>query len=39
MILISAANSLKDHCLQKRFAADPIAERALSIIGDESFFE
>ena len=39
MILISAANSLKDHCIQKRFAADPIAERALSIIGDESFFE
>jgi hypothetical protein len=39
MILISAANSLKDQCIQKRFAADPIAERALSIIGDENFFE
>jgi hypothetical protein len=39
MILISAANSLKDHCIQKRFAADPIAERVLPIIGDENFFE
>jgi hypothetical protein len=39
MILISAANSLKDRCIQKRFAADPIAERALSILGDENFFE
>jgi hypothetical protein len=38
MILISVANTLKDHCIQKRFASDPIAERALSIIGDEDFF-
>lgn len=39
MILIAAANHLKDHCIQKRFAADPIAERGLAVIGDESFFE
>ena len=39
MILIAAANGLKDHCIQKRFAADPIAARALAIIGDERFFE
>jgi hypothetical protein len=39
MILISAANSLKDQCIQKRFAADPIAQRVLPMLGDEDFFE
>ncbi|MGH7897017.1 MAG: glucoamylase family protein [Candidatus Binatia bacterium] len=39
MVLIALANSLKDHCIQKRFASDPIAERALAIIGEEDFFE
>jgi hypothetical protein len=39
MILISVANLLKDHCIQKRFAADPIAQRVLPMLGDEDFFE
>jgi hypothetical protein len=39
MILISAANLLKDHCIQKRFAADSIAQRVLPMLGDEDFFE
>jgi hypothetical protein len=39
MILISAANLLKDHCIQKRFAADTIAQRVLPMLGDEDFFE
>jgi hypothetical protein len=38
MVLISVANLLKDHCIQKHFAADPIAGRALPIIGEEDFF-
>jgi len=38
-ILISVANLLKDHCIQKRFAADPIAQRVLPMLGDEDFFE
>jgi Putative glucoamylase len=38
MVLISVANLLKDHCVQKRFAADPIAQRVLPIIGEEDFF-
>jgi len=39
MIFLSLANRLKDHCIQKRFASDPIASRALAIIGDEDFFD
>jgi hypothetical protein len=39
MIFISLANRLKDHCIQKRFAADPIAAHALAMIGDENFFD
>jgi hypothetical protein len=39
MVFLSLANRLKDHCIQKRFAADPIASRALAIIGDEDFFD
>ncbi len=40
MILISAREpTSSDHCIQKRFAADPIAQRALPILGDEDFFD
>jgi hypothetical protein len=39
MILIAAADALRDHCVQKHFAADPIAARALAIVGDEDFFD
>src|SRR5207249_2498345 len=39
MTFISAANYLKDGCIRRRFAADPIAARALAVIGDERFFE
>jgi hypothetical protein len=39
MTLVAAANHLRDGCVQKRFAADPIAARALPILGAERFFE
>ena len=39
MVLIAVANALRDHCVQKYFAADPVAARALAIIGDEDFFD
>jgi hypothetical protein len=39
MIFIAAANYLKDHCIQNRFAADPIAQKALPILAPEHFFE
>ncbi|MFN8546001.1 MAG: glucoamylase family protein [Candidatus Binatia bacterium] len=39
MIFIAAANYLKDHCIQRHFAADPIAQRALPILGAERFFD
>jgi hypothetical protein len=39
MILIAAANHLKDHCVQKRFASDPIARQALPLLADERFFD
>jgi hypothetical protein len=39
MILIALANHLKPHCIQERFAADPIAQRALPLLRDERFFE
>ena len=29
----------EDHCIQKRFAADPIAEHALPVIAAEGCFE
>jgi len=38
MLFIALANHLHDHCIQKRFAADPIVQRALPMIGDEDFF-
>ena len=39
MTFIAAANYLKDHCIQRRFASDPIAEKALPILADERFFD
>jgi hypothetical protein len=39
MILIAVANHLKDHCIQRYFAADPIIQKALPIIADENFFD
>jgi hypothetical protein len=39
MTLVALANHLKDHCIQKRFAADPIAQRALPVVAAEDFFE
>ena len=39
MILISLANRLKDHAIQRRFAADPIAADVLPMIGEEDFFD
>jgi len=39
MTFISAANYLKDGCIRRRFAADPIAARALAVIGEERFFD
>jgi hypothetical protein len=39
MLFIATANYLVDHCIQKRFASDPIAQKALPIIADEDFFD
>jgi len=39
MTFIAAANYLKDGCIRRRFAADPIAARALAVIGEERFFD
>ena len=39
MILISIANYLNDNSVRKYFAADPIAEHALAIMGEERFFD
>ena len=39
MTFIAAANYLKDHCIQKRFASDPIAAKALPILAEEHFFD
>ena len=39
MLFVSLANYLKDHTVQKYFAADPIAAKALSIISEERFFD
>jgi hypothetical protein len=39
MIFISLANYLGDHCVQKRFMADPISQKAARILKDENFFE
>ena len=39
MAFIAMANYLSDGAIQKSFAADPIAERALPLLADEDFFE
>jgi len=39
MLFIALANYLDDHCIQKYFAEDPIAQQVLPMIGDEDFFD
>ena len=39
MTFLAVANRLCDGCVQRHFAADPIAARALAVVGDERFFE
>lgn len=39
MILIAAANYLKDGVVQRRFAADPIVAKVLPLLAAEKFFE
>jgi hypothetical protein len=39
MLFIAVANYLTDHSIQKRFASDPIVQKALPIIAEENFFE
>jgi len=39
MTFIAAANYLQDGCIRRHFTADPIAARALAVIGDERFFD
>jgi len=39
MLFIALANYLNDHCIQRRFAADPIMQKALPMIAAERFFE
>lgn len=39
MILVALADHLADHAVQKRFAADPIVQRALPLIGFEKFVD
>src|SRR5262245_6126814 len=39
MLFLALANRLQDSVVQKLFASDPIAQRALSILADEDFFD
>jgi hypothetical protein len=39
MLFVALANYLKDHSIQEHFASDPIAAKALTIIGEERFFD
>jgi hypothetical protein len=39
MLFLALVNHLGDGVIQERFAADPIAARALSLLGDEDFFD
>jgi len=39
MILIALANHLRPHAVPDLFATDPIVQRAVGILGDESFFD
>ena len=39
MLFVAIANHLADHAVQRAFAADPIAAKALPILADERFFD
>jgi hypothetical protein len=39
MLFLALANHLKGGLVQKLFAADPIAQRSLSLLADEDFFD
>jgi hypothetical protein len=39
MTLVAIANQLRPHVITDLFATDPIAKRAIAILGDERFFE
>jgi hypothetical protein len=39
MLFLALANHLKDGLVQRLFAADPIAQRALPVLADEDFFD
>jgi hypothetical protein len=39
MSFVALANHLKDGCVQKRFAADPIASAVLPMLAEEDFSE
>ena len=39
MLFIALANHLRDGVIQRRFAADPIAARALPLLPAEDFFD
>jgi hypothetical protein len=39
MLFLALVNHLTDHAVQRRFASDPIMQRALPVIGAERFFE
>ncbi|MBI3784542.1 MAG: DUF3131 domain-containing protein [Deltaproteobacteria bacterium] len=39
MLFLALANYLGDHVVQKRFAADPIVQKALPLLADERFFD
>jgi hypothetical protein len=39
MVFLALVNHLTDHALQRRFASDPIMQRALPVIAAERFFE
>jgi hypothetical protein len=39
MIFLALANHLADHSVQRRFASDPIIQRALPLLGVENFFD
>ena len=39
MLFIAVANALNDHCIQKRFEADPVVQRVLPMLAYEDFFD
>jgi hypothetical protein len=39
MTFLALANHLKDGCVQRRFESDPIVQRVLPLLAEESFFE